>query len=1557
MSNVQANIHMPMWAKVALGVILTPIVLVVLLAVALYLPPVQKWAVDKASEYASRETGMEISVGGVHLAFPLDLSLEEVKCLKQNDSLPQVKDTILLVKQAVVDVQLLPLLNSNVVINQIELNQGHFNTSDFIHEARVKGYVGRLLVDNTPPPVASVALDSSVVRLSSIILTDARVNVELADTVPPDTTETENLWKIYVRDLSIQNSKVTVHMPGDTLQVGAMLADAKAKEGYFDLNKGLYQVNHLALAKSAITYDNNFEGRVPHSTNYLNAFDANHIALSDINLKVDSIYYCDPAIRLKIREAAMKEKCGLALNSLKADVAIDSTQMKVDGALATNYSKASINLNVKPTPNPSLKGRGTYDDLFDFDNNSVDAKVDGEIGYQDLKMILSSNVQGFKSSMVPMYPLSVKGEVHGNMRQMTIREMNVNWPTALTADARGTVSMKPSIVANIHTDVRTYNLNFVKGMLDKSTARMINIPAMRASADVVYRGPTPSPSLKGGGHLNANIKAYEGKGVINAQISSTIPPSLQGGAGGRLDINAKARGVNVNHFVKGYNLSNVDADVKLHGGKLTANVDSHAGDVVGNFNVAGTMGSRMTDLTIATDLNKVDLYRLKIADKPLTIALCSNLDIETDMDQYYKVQGMVSDISFTDTATINLPDDIALDILTRKDTTMAKVDCGDFALRLNAQGGYKWLMGCGDRLQTAIEKQLKARTIDQQALRASLPRLTLSVHSEQDNPVYRSLKYMGIDYSLIDLNMKTSREDGIFSDMVVHGLKTQGYKLDTITVSVGSRNDPMQIYYRAHIHNRPPNDYVFNAYIDGKLLEHGIVTGVRLFDEKDNLALRLGAEATMEENGIKLHFVPQNPTLGYDIYTLNDDNYVLLDKQNRIHAYIDLLAQDGTGLKLYDNINDNGNGNDNGNDNDYLQDLTLSVNRLNIGKVLSSLPYAVNMQGMLDGDFHVMQNKDETFTLASDLTIKNMVYEGCNMGNIGTEFTYLPKSDGSHYIDGIILKDDVQVGDITGSYNFNTSAINAKMNFDKFPLDLINGFVPDQLIGLEGLAEGTLDIQGTTSKPVVNGELDLRNAALLSVPYGVRLRFDDKPVRIHNSSLLFEDFRMYATNDQPMVVQGSVNFGDLDHITTDLRLRAEDFALIDAKENSKSEAYGNLNVNCFAKITGELDRLNVRGRLDVLSSTNLYYILRDSPITTDNRLKELVTFTDFTNNDTITMTRPTVQGMNMVMSIAVREGAHIKCWLDGAHSNYLDLIGNGELRYSLINEEEKMTGRYTITEGEMKYSLPVIPLKTFTIEDGSYIEWTGEMMNPRLHITAKETVKANVNIDGVNQMVTFLTGIKLSKTLNDMGLEFTIEAPENQTISDELSMKSAEERGKLAVTMLTTGMYLSDGNTSNFSMNSAMNSFLQSQINNIAGNALRTVDISFGMESSTEQDGTMHNDYTFKFAKRFWNNRLSIAVGGKVSSGPDVSGQNKSFFNNVDLHYRLSDTSNQYLQMFYKRSVYDYLEGYLSQYGAGYMWKKKSQTLKGIFQKEPKMQFRRTTSPARQDSSKVKTLR
>ena len=91
----------------------------------------------------------------------------------------------------------------------------------------------------------------------------------------------------------------------------------------------------------------------------------------------------------------------------------------------------------------------------------------------------------------------------------------------------------------------------------------------------------------------------------------------------------------------------------------------------------------------------------------------------------------------------------------------------------------------------------------------------------------------------------------------------------------------------------------------------------------------------------------------------------------------------------------------------------------------------------------------------------------------------------------------------------------------------------------------------------------------------------------------------------------------------------------------------------------------------------------------------------------------------------------------------------------------------------------------------------------------------------------------------------------------------------------------------------------------------------------------MHTDYSFKFAKRFWNNRLRVVLGGKVSTGSES--QNQSFFTDVAMEYRLSPTSNKYLKVFYNRNSYDWLEGEIGEYGAGFLWRRKLQHFKDIF--------------------------
>ena len=55
------------------------------------------------------------------------------------------------------------------------------------------------------------------------------------------------------------------------------------------------------------------------------------------------------------------------------------------------------------------------------------------------------------------------------------------------------------------------------------------------------------------------------------------------------------------------------------------------------------------------------------------------------------------------------------------------------------------------------------------------------------------------------------------------------------------------------------------------------------------------------------------------------------------------------------------------------------------------------------------------------------------------------------------------------------------------------------------------------------------------------------------------------------------------------------------------------------------------------------------------------------------------------------------------------------------------------------------------------------------------------------------------------------------------------------------------------------------------------------------------------------------------------------------------------MNLFYKRSVYDFLEGYVQQYGAGYMYKKKLQRLSDLF-KNTQVLYSPTPRQERRDS-------
>jgi hypothetical protein len=94
----------------------------------------------------------------------------------------------------------------------------------------------------------------------------------------------------------------------------------------------------------------------------------------------------------------------------------------------------------------------------------------------------------------------------------------------------------------------------------------------------------------------------------------------------------------------------------------------------------------------------------------------------------------------------------------------------------------------------------------------------------------------------------------------------------------------------------------------------------------------------------------------------------------------------------------------------------------------------------------------------------------------------------------------------------------------------------------------------------------------------------------------------------------------------------------------------------------------------------------------------------------------------------------------------------------------------------------------------------------------------------------------------------------------------------------------------------------------------------------------MHTDYSFRFSKRLFDNRLKIQLGGKVSTGAaDLPGQQQSFFDNVTMEYRLDQSATKNVKLFYQQNVYDWLDGYTGLYGGGFVWRKKMDSLADVF--------------------------
>lgn len=1484
-------------------ILLTPLVLVLLLVFLLYLPPVQDMAVRKVAAIVSEQTGLQVRLERLRLSPLLDVDLHSFSAV---DS---VGDTLVQARHLLVDLDMTSILRGRVGVDAVTLTDARMNTKDLLPSLSLRGRLQRLaLQDNLDLRAQHVSLDD---------VTGEGVDLDIAlrnTTLEEDTTESAPLeWTIDVRQAAIRDARIRFAMPGDSMVVAAAVEELSLADGALDLGQQLYSVGTAVCKASGVKAQ----------------------LFSQVAQELDSVMFIDKRDTLRLDTLTLTAD-NIAFDGDLGHLALPSIRLSTPSSKLT----AAVDMDFRALE----AGQG----------GGLDVSVESDFSRSDLLAMAGAFLpKGFDEAW-PDLSLQVRLSASGNLEQLQLTRVEASLPGSFYADARGQLAMSAdpqapdtsALRATVDFNMQTRDLNWARS-LTGGALDGISLPPLTLGGTATVRGPIygVDATLHEGAGLvglkgtvdTRDALTYDAALVVNRlNIRHFIPRDSIG----LVSLKAKVKGTGtdvmdlathltaetmVSQLAYGhYNLSGMRALARVAGGRGRVHVESDNSLLSATADVDALL-SRRTDLIFGLELNRADLQALGFTTSPVRTAMCLQLDGSTNLRDRHQVQGTISDVVIETADSLFRLDDVELSAILRRDTTHAFLQSGDLLITANGHTGYDHLLDQLGHFTTELSRQLKDRRLDQDALRHRLPQIDLHVRAGQQNPIYNSLKMLGYDFEDVHFDLNLDPLVGINGGGHVYRMNTGAVLLDTIGMHMYQDSTGVKMDARVRNGRRNPQ-ITFEARMNAYILPTGAGANLLFYDDRGRKGVDLGAVATMEEEGFRLHVEPLSPIIAYRTFRLNPDNFVMLGREGRIQADVDLQADDGTGLKLYSTPNA-----------EALQDLSVSVNRLNLGELMSVLPYAPHLTGFLHGDAHLIQTS-EHLSVSTDLTVNDMTYEGAALGQLGVQAVYLPNADGSHFIDGSLLQTGLPVATFSGTYTprGEQGLLDLTAQLERLPFSLANGFIPDGMARLEGVAIGELHVGGTTDRPVVDGLVATSGLRLLSDPYSLRLRFQDDTVRVAASDLQLDRIEVYSVGQNPFVLDGSINFANLDRITVNTTMAAKDFELINAKKSAKAQAYGKVFVDFNAMMRGTLDNLRVFGRLNVLPETDVTYVLTDSPLSAEDQLADLVEFVDF--EDTLRVLKPETsspQNINVMMNVNIADAAQVHCLLSADGSSYVDLEGGGELTMTYSPEKDlQLNGRYTINSGTLKYTMMVIPLKEFTIKSGSYVEFRGPMMNPTLNLSATERMRTTVTENDHPRSVNFDVGMNITQTLENLGLEFTLAAPEDMTIQNELAAMSTEQRGRLAVTMLATGMYINDaGSTTQGGVTgqNALNAFLQSQISNITGKALKSVDLSVGMEQGMTASGTTTTDYSFRFAKRFWGNRVSVIVGGRVSTGEDVRNTGESIIDNVSIEYRLDKSASRYVNLFYDKSYESLLDGEIIEMGGGLVLRKKSARLGELF--------------------------
>jgi TamB, inner membrane protein subunit of TAM complex len=545
--------------------------------------------------------------------------------------------------------------------------------------------------------------------------------------------------------------------------------------------------------------------------------------------------------------------------------------------------------------------------------------------------------------------------------------------------------------------------------------------------------------------------------------------------------------------------------------------------------------------------------------------------------------------------------------------------------------------------------------------------------------------------------------------------------------------------------------------------------------------------------------------------------------------------------------------------------------------------FQMELEGFVNGKVS-LKNLYTRPTFESKLTIDELtIAKKYVIGNIELEAS-MPDPDQPLKLElNAYLRNDQPFMTLLGTIDLNNkNALSLKLNLRSTELKTAEYFVKDNLSDLSGTATGKLLISGTLNKPIIKGEVSILKGSMKVNYLGTYFTFSDKiyfdPFRIYFKNLIIKDEEGYNA-----VVNGGVFHEYFKNLKFDIQAKFNNFKILNKPALPNETFYGTAKATGSLKVSGNLKTIILD--IDAKNEKGTKVIM---PLDGYSEVgeKNYIIFVKPKTDSTQTIEDPVEPSTNIKvnMNLDLNENAEIEMIFDRRSGDIMKAAGNGKIRMEIdTHGDMNMFGNYTITKGKYNFTMLNVVNKGFEIQSGSRINFTGDLFQSQLNITAAYTqrvplvdlnpdalrnnafaktrnpVKVLLGIDGALLAPNIKLDLDLEeiKKITDPATFAEVRLLENKIRTDE-GQKNMEVFSLLVLKKLQpVGSYSASGS----SATSSLSELLSNQLNNWISQVDENIELSLDVATSQ-----------MSLSYKMFDGRLKITRDGAISSQNQSAG-------------------------------------------------------------------------------------